>query len=244
MAYGAIIIQIQDGAGNPVGAGEGFDRKITASAYTAAGVQLSLFFPGLLVGANTSTTSGGVAVFNTLSIYRPPAGGAYLKFTTPTLAAVDTAAITPGVYAITFLQGLAYRLIISSFSVTTYTAAPRVLLNPLSVQIADSGGTAIGASNTIPRLIVATFGGPLASENITIESSNNQNQQLMFRFSGEVTFSALALLTPVIGSYNITFTTSGIVSVVAFFTITTGPAYRLLAPAKWTMSTAGHLHVL
>lgn len=146
------VVQVQDGAGNPVSQS---GILVTASIATGGGT---------LQGTTTATTSSsGVATFTDLAI-SGAAGGRTLDFTTTGLTKATSNTITIGAGGATKL-GFGGQ--------PTNSAAGAAISPAVTVLVQDaSGNTVAGANNAVTIALLANPGGSTLSGTLTVNAVN------------------------------------------------------------------------
>lgn len=146
------VVQLQDGAGNPVS-----QSGVVVTAVIASG-------GGTLNGTTTATTnSSGTATFTDLAI-TGAAGGRTLDFTAPGLTKATSTLITIGAGGATKL----------AFGVQpTNTAAGSAISPAVTVLVQDaSGNTVAGATNTVTIALGANPGSSTLSGTLSVNAVN------------------------------------------------------------------------
>jgi hypothetical protein len=173
---------------------------------------------GTLSGTTSVPASGGVASFLNLSINR--AGQGY----TLSASASGVAAAASSPFDIT--PGAAARLAFSVQPTTTTSSQP--IAPPVKVQVQDALGNLVPSATSTVTIALASGPGGTLSGTRTVSAS-----------SGEATFGDLSI-DRAGGGYSLSATASGLIAATsATFSITVGPAARLVFSVQPQNVTAG-----
>ncbi len=205
------VIQLQDQFGNPVSQA---GIVVTASIFSGG---------GSVAGSTTATTSaGGTATFSGLIVNGTAGTSQVLRFTSGSLTAVNSTAIT-------LSAGAASQITITTQPSSTVANGAVLATQPV-VQLKDlSGNNAATAGVNIVASLTGTPGGVTLGGTTTIATNA----------SGTATFTNLSL-TGLAGSYTITFAKSGLTSAVSgSISLTAGAPANVTANS--TLSQSGRV---
>lgn len=231
-------VKILDGGGNFIGGTEPSGRLIYVTCETAelapnpqgVGVGGSQYAVTCMPGNCATGEEPGVAKFRNIKLLSPVAGSHDIKFSGPGLSVAAT-------YTITVIIGDAVGLRVVEFAKTEYEALETVALSPPKVAVVDAGGNLVGNQNSMTRLIKVVIAGPRH----TFDVADGQDEAILVRLTGEISFQRLAIGSPAVGDFNMTFTSTGLLGTVAHFKIVQGPSSRLYIPVTFKIPSTGQM---
>ena len=231
-------LNILDGGGNFIGGTEPSGRLIYVTCDTAelapnpqgVGVGGSKYAVTCMPGNCATGEEPGVAKFRNIKLLSAVAGSHVIKFSGPGLSVEAT-------YTVSVLIGDAVGLRVVEFAQTEYEAVKMVALSPPKVAVVDAGGNLVGDLNSMTRLIKVVISGPRH----TFDVADGQDEAILVRLNGEVSFDRLEIGSPAVGDFNMTFSSTALLGTEANFKIVQGPSSRLYIPVTFTVPSTGQM---
>eukprot|EP00899_Mesostigma_viride_P005434 jgi/Mesvir1/14892/Mv05497-RA.1 len=208
------------------------DNEGATAAYDNVAVITASVDSGTLTGTLTATVTAGVATFTTLALTTPLNGVYTLTFSSPGLISATS--------SISVTTGSPVALSIVGTDSGSFTAAATVGLQ-ITVAALDAGGNALGpllAANTASVAVQASGGSLRASDGLSAVASKMME-------SGTASFDMLFLM-PLVGTYTLIFSSSGLTSATYTFNITRGSATKVavtVLPSTLTFPAASIVSV-